>query len=299
MINEEQKSLAPWDIEEAENVIENDVVVEEQQPETEPTTEPEPKQEEAKPTPPPAWTPEDVAAAYAKIEEQKASKTKPAEPPPPALTEEEFNAKYRPKQYTDEEIAAEMDWDPELDQKKIRGFRNLLNQATQNAYQKAIQAADLVQRDEIAKIKASYDPVVQEVNQYKQKQATDFVANKIVTKYPALGQAGIRDYVSLNYATVLQRHASKTFNNQQEYEALVEAFVDDLATTTAEQIKKIKPDFDPKQKSEPLSQTNKTPSPQKQVNKPASVSMGGQSGVISKEPAKEKASKFNLFDTIG
>jgi len=282
MPEDEQNNLAPWDNEVVEEVH-DEVVNQEQQEEEKPDVVETPAVEPAKKE----WTPEDIAKAYDQIQEQKALKAQPKPAEKPTLTEEEFNLKYRPKRYTEQDIAAEMDWDPDMDAKKIKGFTNLLNNAVDQSYQKAFQSADLVAQQEIEKLRQHYNPIAEKVQQYERQQVYNTIGTKLANKYPALARVCYREIVAKVSQPVFERHAQTPVDQ-------IDRVVDDLAAEATKILKVIQADFDPTK--QPISQTNKTPA-KPQQNKPASLSTGGQSGTVPRATEQAKP-KFNLFDTI-
>ena len=233
----------------------------------------ETKQPDPVPTPTPTAAtidPEAVAQAFARLQDAKEKPTPPAEP---AFNEEEFNAKYRPKKITEQEIAEAMDFDPDLDAKKIKGLARLLNGTVEETYQKTFKAADLVTQQEIAKLKQFYEPYIQQASAAKQQQIYHQIGSGVAAKYPQLAQEGYREIVSRVAPAVFQRHANTPENELHKV-------IDDLAKEATTLLKAISPDFDPTKPVDPtkISQTNKTPQTPKQVNRPASLSTGGQSG---------------------
>jgi hypothetical protein len=187
--------------------------------------------------------------------------------------------------------AEALDLDPDMDAKKIKGYTNIYNSIAEEAYTKAFRAADYVTQQEINKLKANYDPYIEQANAAKRQQIFNQIGSGVAAKYPQLAQEGYREIVSRVAPAVFQRHTNTPESNLQ-------VVIDDLAQEATKLLKAISPDFDPTKpiEGQPISQTNKTPT-QPAVNKPATLSTGGQSG--GGTPRNESTTKTkSLIDIL-
>lgn len=279
MENEEQNLGSVLDDYSTEALVEEEVV-EQPEEETEEVSQadevvtPEPQKEVPQAA---GFSPEQMAKAIVELEEQRRKQKEDQEKATkPALSDEEFEAKFRPRKFTPEDIASALDLSDDLDAKQVKGYTELLNRVVEENYSKNLNVIDALLKANDEKWQKEVSPVVQKVAQYEQQQEAAYIGNRVKDKYPALAEMGYREHVAQYiFPKVLQEAKAQNLPKTAE---TVEKIVDRIKEEAITYFKPFNPDFDPTKKPTPksndgvekkISQTKKTP---------AALSSGGQSG---------------------